>query len=90
MEDLNAKKLMTEIITKGKLNWNTDFINPETYRSIFDRLDVRDTTVLDLGAGFAPIAPQKGGRVNTCQSLLIVTSALLQLIAIRLEHKVGG
>lgn len=40
---------------KDKIYYNADFISRETYKKIFDKLDLKGKTVLELGCGFIPL-----------------------------------
>lgn len=43
---------------KDKIYYNADFVSRETYKEIFDGLDLKGKTILELGCGFIPLHDQ--------------------------------
>ena len=65
MERGERRALYQEVIRRGGFRYNADFISAETYDKVFNELGVSHITMLDLGAGMAPVHPEYGSSPYT-------------------------
>jgi SAM-dependent methyltransferase len=68
MERIDLERFATDARAEGGVRYNVDFIKAETYDRLFDELGVtKDSRIVDLGAGYAPIIDDWGQSRYTAE-----------------------
>lgn len=57
---LKPESILQAAAMVDQLSYCADFISRETYDKVFDKLKVRNITMLDVGAGIVPVNPKFG------------------------------